>query len=76
MVDTKIIDVKPISKSDLKIIAPLILNFNSEDDKEMERFIKQIIEGDEEMQNLINQIIEEHKKNVMEVLEMLKLFNV
>ncbi len=29
MVDTKIIDVKPISKSDLKIIAPLILNFNS-----------------------------------------------
>ncbi len=47
----------------------------NEDDKEMERFIKQIIEGDEEMQNLINQIIEEHKKNVMEVLEMLKHFN-
>lgn len=33
----------------------------NEDDKEMERFIKQIIE--------------EHKKNVMEVLEMLKHFN-
>lgn len=47
----------------------------NEDDKEMERFIKQIIAGDEEMQNLINQIIEEHKKNAMEVLEMLKHFN-